>query len=38
VGTAIGIDDAILLRGAGWVQVKAGTSPSNSGNPYGLVP
>ena len=37
VGTAIGIDDAILLRGAGWAQVRAGTSTGTS-SPYGFAP
>ena len=36
VGAAMDIDDAILLRGAGWAQIKAGTSLPEWGSPFGL--
>jgi len=36
VGTAMDIDDAILLRGAGWAQMQAGTSRSEWGTYYGI--
>ena len=32
------IDDAILLRGAGWAQIRAGTSNEEWGAYYGLAP
>jgi hypothetical protein len=38
VGSAMDIDDAILLRGAGWAQIKAGTSNEEWGTYYGLAP
>jgi hypothetical protein len=38
VGSALDIDDAILLRGAGWAQTRAGTSNIEYGSPYGLAP
>ncbi len=38
VGSALDIDDAILLRGAGWAQTRAGTSNPEYGSPYGLAP
>ncbi|CAA6816961.1 MAG: Unknown protein [uncultured Sulfurovum sp.] len=38
VGSSLDIDDAILLRGAGWAQTRAGTSKSNYGTPYGFSP
>ena len=36
VGSALDIDDAILLRGAGWAQTKAGTSQPEWGTYYGF--
>ena len=35
VGTALDIDDAILLRGAAWAQTRAGTSKPEWGTPFG---
>ncbi|MDX6020933.1 polymorphic toxin type 44 domain-containing protein [Scandinavium sp. V105_16] len=38
VGHAAGIPDAVLLRGAGWAQNRAGTSNAEFGDWYGSSP
>ena len=38
VGAALGIPRVILLRAAGWAQIRAGTSNPSYGTPYDILP